>query len=1112
MKKTAFVILILTLMISALPNAGADRRAEAAAVGGPDWYTVGSTAVSEQGGWSSSLQVEGGIPYVAYTDLAHGKRLTVRTFDRGDWKDVGSPGFSAGEAGDVSMKSDGGTLYAAYQDGGNGNRASVMKYDGTAWEYVGAPGFSAGNAQQLSLYIDNGTLYVAYQDGAAGAKATVMRFDGTAWINVGNPGFTPRSAYNLSLAVDNGQPYLAFQDYDQSLKASVMTFDGSDWVYVGGAGLSGGKVGDISFLFYKGAPHIAYMDSSAGLNWKATVMAFDGTSWAPVGSPGFSAGGAQYIKLAVSNGELYAGYQDDDGSDLRATVMKYDGAGWTNVGRSKFTAGDTFFNSLYADDGTPFMAYMDKDNEFKVTVMYYGMNELPEANSVAVGGVARVGQTLTGSYVYSDAEYDREGASAYRWYAADDASGTGKTAIAGATGRTLTLTAAEVGKYITFAVTPVALSGEKLGAETESAPTVSVDGGTPPPNAAPTAGGVSVGGTAKAGETLTGNYTYADAEGDAEGASAYRWYAADDASGTGKTAIAGATGRTLTLTAAEVGKYVSFAVTPVAATGTSPGAAVESAPVGPVAAAGDPVAVPAAPANLKAKAGSRFVTLQWDAATGAESYNLYQGTATGIYDPVPVATVTATERRVTGLTNGTTYYYIVKAANEAGESAASNEASARPTAPVSSAPSDPPAESPAVDTGVDIWVNDESVRAGIGTKDIVGGQSVAKIAIDEEKLKKKLAEVADRAVVTIPFKEKTDVAVGELSGALLRTVRERGTTLVIKTGPASYTLPSERLALDSLAERLGAAEDLSGLKVQFVIAVPTEERRREIESALSAESLSSLVPPVTFTVQGIYGERKEEVSSFDRYVKRAIAIPQGTGTVTTAVAVDPDGRVRSVPTQLETADGQPYARILSMTNGTYALVNRSLTFSDVAEGHWARGSVNDMASRLVVEGTGGGLFEPNREITRAEFAAMLARGLGLRAGGEASPFPDVPASSWYGDAIRTAAAYKLVDGFEDGTFGPLAKITREQAMAMVRNAMDVTGLSSGIPSGASEDALSAFADAGDVSAWARNAVADNLRTGIAKGRYGKKLAPKENITRAEAAELIENLLRRSELI
>lgn len=93
---------------------------------------------------------------------------------------------------------------------------------------------------------------------------------------------------------------------------------------------------------------------------------------------------------------------------------------------------------------------------------------------------------------------------------------------------------------------------------------------------------------------------------------------------------------------------------------------------------------PAAPTNLTAAAGSGQVVLNWNAATGATSYNIYRGTSSLGEGATPVATgVAAPSFTDTGLSDGVAYYYEVTAVNSAGESAKSNEASATPFAAVS---------------------------------------------------------------------------------------------------------------------------------------------------------------------------------------------------------------------------------------------------------------------------------------------------------------------------------------------------------------------------------------------------------------------------------------------
>jgi len=100
-------------------------------------------------------------------------------------------------------------------------------------------------------------------------------------------------------------------------------------------------------------------------------------------------------------------------------------------------------------------------------------------------------------------------------------------------------------------------------------------------NNAPVASAVTVSGTARAGETLTGDYDYNDADSDAEVLSTYKWYRATDSSGTGAAAIEGATSLTYTLTSADEGKYICFEVKPY--DGEDYGTAVKSDYTGPVA-------------------------------------------------------------------------------------------------------------------------------------------------------------------------------------------------------------------------------------------------------------------------------------------------------------------------------------------------------------------------------------------------------------------------------------------------------------------------------------------------------------------------------------------------
>ncbi|MCT4601849.1 MAG: alpha-amylase family glycosyl hydrolase [Marinifilum sp.] len=188
----------------------------------------------------------------------------------------------------------------------------------------------------------------------------------------------------------------------------------------------------------------------------------------------------------------------------------------------------------------------------------------PVATNVSITRTAKEAETLTASYSYSDVNGDEEGSSIYRWYRAEDANGNNEISINGATGTTYIPTADDRNRYIRFSVTPVAQTGELLQGKTVYS--IYTDQVVSLANA-PVASNVVITGTLTEGETLDAKYEYNDSENDAEGTSIFQWYRADDAQGTNENAISGATNLTYTLLNADGGKYIRFAVTPVAQTG-----------------------------------------------------------------------------------------------------------------------------------------------------------------------------------------------------------------------------------------------------------------------------------------------------------------------------------------------------------------------------------------------------------------------------------------------------------------------------------------------------------------------------------------------------------------
>lgn len=135
-----------------------------------------------------------------------------------------------------------------------------------------------------------------------------------------------------------------------------------------------------------------------------------------------------------------------------------------------------------------------------------------------------------------------------------------------------------------------------------------------------------------------------------------------------------------------------------------------------------------------------------------------------------------------------------------------------------------------------------------------------------------------------------------------------------------------------------------------------------------------------------------------------------------------------------------------------------------------------------------------------------------RYGTGASGFGDVAASDWYSGYIKTAASYGILKGYDNGNFGPNDTITREQAMAMIARGMAITKLSAGLTDGETSQLLSNFSDGTFASDYAKESIAACLKTGIISGTSKTRISPKNNITRAEVAVMVERLLQKSNLI
>ena len=185
------------------------------------------------------------------------------------------------------------------------------------------------------------------------------------------------------------------------------------------------------------------------------------------------------------------------------------------------------------------------------------------------------------------------------------------------------------------------------------------------------------------------------------------------------------------------------------------------------------------------------------------------------------------------------------------------------------------------------------------------------------------------------------------------------------------------------------------------------------------------------------------------------------------------------------------------------------TFTDI-KNHANKAAIEELASRSIINGMGQGTFRPNKTMTRAEFAAIVTRALGLAAK-DTKAFTDVPSSKWYAGYIGTANSSGIVNGVGSGKFNPDGTITRQEAAAMVARAAKLCGLDTAMSAAATKDMLAQFGDYRGVASWAKEPLAFCYSAGILD-QSDLNIEPTKAILRCEIAQMLYNMLTAAELI
>ena len=190
---------------------------------------------------------------------------------------------------------------------------------------------------------------------------------------------------------------------------------------------------------------------------------------------------------------------------------------------------------------------------------------------------------------------------------------------------------------------------------------------------------------------------------------------------------------------------------------------------------------------------------------------------------------------------------------------------------------------------------------------------------------------------------------------------------------------------------------------------------------------------------------------------------------------------------------------LAVSASAASTARKATDFKDFDRNAWYADAVNAAVDNGLLYGKSSTIIDPNGDMTRAEMAAIINRSFGCYKTADISQYKDVSKSKWYYKDVALAVQMGTYNGRSNSSMAPDAPISRQEAMTVVARALELD-----YDAYAKTD-LTAFSDRGKISDWALPYVRAMVGADYIHGR-GKVLAPLDNITRAEFAQIFYNII------
>ncbi|HIU47983.1 MAG TPA: S-layer homology domain-containing protein [Candidatus Avimonoglobus intestinipullorum] len=381
-----------------------------------------------------------------------------------------------------------------------------------------------------------------------------------------------------------------------------------------------------------------------------------------------------------------------------------------------------------------------------------------------------------------------------------------------------------------------------------------------------------------------------------------------------------------------------------------------------------------------------------------------------------------------------------------------------------------------------------------GTTNTKNGYLLGKLAADGAENSENAAEYLSIDAIrcdengAFSFAGRTDQASGSYS--YIVTAPDNGTAVqgeteyTIETGNTiqSMALNGANCTISGQNISLTTSGNLSGMLVTFTISDKASLYLGD-ELLVSGQSRINCTRDVALRVVSEMGEE-------NNYTLRVTAISSGGGGSSGGNSSSGTGSNNS---------GNGLIAYIPADEDEIAAPLEETRFEDVGAEHWAHAAIEALAEQGIVSGVSETSFEPERQVTREEFAVLLQKAFGYEIQGTRISFDDVAEDAWYADAVYALAENGIASGTGPHLFGVGGTITRQDMAAMlwrcaetaaVERVRDYTG----------------FTDEDSIAEYAAEAVEEMYCRGLLNGMEDGSFRPQEGTTRAQAAYLINSIL------